>query len=338
MKKILIYVIILIMALYGKVMGKSVEIPGLDNPAFIIVDTDRFYVVDGIKVKIFSLKDYKKIGEFGKEGSGPGEFQKNPFMSRFTMQLTTSEDKLLISNMGRVFNYTRDGKYLSEKKSPGMRSGNFRFFGDNYVAVSFQMVDNVPHRTILLYDKEFKELKQIAKVKVTGSGGKVDPVPGAFEHAVIGDYVYISSVDGMEVKRFDKTGKPAGKVNVADYKFRPLNDTDKGNILKTFEKMSKQLYNMMKSRLAFPEKFPAIQRMFADGDHIVVQTWKDRKDGKRELYIFDKDLKNYKVVYVPFSMEDAIMPSPSDFHKGVMYQLVENEDSEEWDLHITKVI
>ncbi len=340
MKKIFIFVIVILLALVGKVSAETVELEGLNNPTFMTVDSKNIYVVDGIKIKIYSLKDYSKVGEFGKAGTGPGEFRQNPVVARASMQITTSGNHILVNNMDRLFLFTKDGKYVKEQKLANMRTSFFRDMGDKYAAVAVKVEGTEVYRGIAICNKsDLKEVKLLAKSKVEGGASSQNPLPSTVEHALIDNCLYVSASDGMGVFKFDSKGNPLGKVDIKDYKFRKVTDADKQNVLDTVKKMiPANLFERVKKMLKFPEHFPAIQRMLSDGKNIIVQTWKNNGKGEREIYIFDKDLKTHKVVYAPFFMEDAVVPYPSDVINGKMYQVVENEDTEEWDLHITKLI
>ena len=45
------------------------------KPNRIYLDQDRIYITERTKVFVYSLKDYKLINTFGKQGEGPGEFK-----------------------------------------------------------------------------------------------------------------------------------------------------------------------------------------------------------------------------------------------------------------------
>ena len=93
---------------YGRALGQ------FTRPKGIVHDKDEnLYVVDGYEIKLFSLKDAKLITRFGKNGEGPGEFPRHPRITFFPYEI-------FVRAMGKVLFFKRDGKYISEKKSPSL--------------------------------------------------------------------------------------------------------------------------------------------------------------------------------------------------------------------------
>jgi len=95
-------------------------------------------------------------------------------------------------------------------------------------------------------------------------------------------------------------------------------------------------YENFKPLLKFPAYFPAI-RGFSVGDgKIFVYTFKE-KGGRSEFFIFDLNGKLPKTTYLLLKGGMSHYQNPYFFSGWKMYQLVENEDDEEWDLHITEI-
>jgi len=82
---------------------------------------------------------------------------------------------------------------------------------------------------------------------------------------------------------------------------------------------------------SFPLKFFLI----ADGK-IYVQTFK-REKNKSEFYIFDLDGKLIRKVMAPFRESELLCAYPYTIANGKIYQVTENEDTEEWELHIDEI-
>jgi hypothetical protein len=74
--------------------------------------------------------------------------------------------------------------------------------------------------------------------------------------------------------------------------------------------------------------------MVIDEEKIFVLTY-NRKDGKNEFFIFDMDGKLLQKKFLPIQTLNGVSPYPYYIKNGSLYQLVENEDTEQWELQIT---
>lgn len=61
-----------------------------------------------------------------------------------------------------------------------------------------------------------------------------------------------------------------------------------------------------------------------------------KEAGKSEVQIFDLKGTLLEKSMIPIKEKNAKRFFPYDIKKGMLYQLVENED-EEWELHVTKI-
>jgi hypothetical protein len=76
--------------------------------------------------------------------------------------------------------------------------------------------------------------------------------------------------------------------------------------------------------------------MFSTGKKLYVMTWR-RKNQQNEFFIFDENLKLIRKSFLPLAYRNAILPAPFAIRNNKLYQLVENEDTEEWELHISEI-
>jgi hypothetical protein len=67
-----------------------------------------------------------------------------------------------------------------------------------------------------------------------------------------------------------------------------------------------------------------------------VQTFKREKE-KSEFYIFDLDGKLIRKVMAPIREAEFLLAYPFTIANGKIYQVTENEDTEEWELHIDNI-
>jgi hypothetical protein len=94
---------------------------------------------------------------------------------------------------------------------------------------------------------------------------------------------------------------------------------------------------MIKRDIKFPKYFPGIKFFnFADRKLYIIR-WTGTKD-KQKFAVFDLEGKFLKKALVPFYMKDTILPYAYAIGNGILYQLVENKDTEgKWDLHAADI-
>jgi hypothetical protein len=103
-----------------------------------------------------------------------------------------------------------------------------------------------------------------------------------------------------------------------------------------FRRIKKRLgmnaYDYMKKKVRWPEFFPAISDMIVDDVYVYVITWQ-RKDEKTETYIFNLEGKLEKKTWLTLKNYDGVVFFPYSIDNKYLFQLIENQDTEEWELH-----
>jgi hypothetical protein len=62
-----------------------------------------------------------------------------------------------------------------------------------------------------------------------------------------------------------------------------------------------------------------------------------RKDDGLECFVFNQKGKFLKKIFLLLVKENIFREYPYDINEGKIYQLVENDSEEGWDLHIRKI-
>lgn len=332
--------IVLILVLMGATVlfaAKVATLDGLKRPFFIKADEGRFYITDGPTVSIYSLKDYSLIKKFGKEGEGPREFKLNNRNARGVM-IALTEDKIVVNSVGRLSFFSKDGKYLGEKQTAGSGS-RFQPVGDDiYMGEGFGNENNINYSLRHLYDSNFKRGMEVYKREsFFQPRGALNPF--YFLSPVVEIYkekIFINGVDN-QVYVFDNTGKKLYTITFEHEKLKITDDYKKGvhGWYKT-NPGAKRFYHLIKDRLDFPEYFPGI-RMFnvADGK-VYILTYK-KKDEKSKFVVMDVNGKPLKKLFVHFAERDLRTFAPYTIKNDKLYQLVETEDNEAWELHVSDI-
>jgi predicted ester cyclase len=91
-------------------------------------------------------------------------------------------------------------------------------------------------------------------------------------------------------------------------------------------------YYLVKKMVRFPEFFPAIRDMVVDNGYVYALTYQ-RKENKSEFFVFDMEGKLVKKTFLPLYIYDGVAFFPYSIKNNYIYQLIENEDTEMWELH-----
>ena len=167
---------------------------------------------------------------------------------------------------------------------------------------------------------------------------------GSFEFPMISpmfmvadNLVYLVGEMGFTINAYDLDGKMIRTFS-RDYKKIRVTNHYKDGVHEFFKTSpsTAQAYEFIKNMIKFTEFYPAIQFFEIDGDLIFIQTF-NQKDNLWEFFVYDIRGKFIKSLFLPVAYENGFMPSPYTFKGGKLHQLIDNEDEEMWELHITEV-
>lgn len=152
------------------------------------------------------------------------------------------------------------------------------------------------------------------------------------------DKKIFATASGREDSVIDVFDTQGNKLYTVSYEYDrvPVSDTDKQNYLDFYKAGPlKYSWDIMKDQIKFPTKFPGLRNFLVADGKIYVQTYKKNKESS-EFLIFDLKGKFLKKALVPV-VEKDIYCYPYAISQGKLYQLVENEEKEHWELHAFSV-
>ena len=158
MKKFNLFVLFLLFSslVFPELIG---TLPQVMKPQMLVVKCDKFYISEGAKFSIYSLKDHKLINSFGKKGEGPGELIEIP---NYPNKITVQGDNIFVTGIGKAITFSKTGEFVREFKTT---QAVFQLIpaGKNLIAKEFaQSKDGkVRYMTIALYNSEMKKLKEL---------------------------------------------------------------------------------------------------------------------------------------------------------------------------------
>jgi hypothetical protein len=298
------------------------------NPYEFKVDVDRFYISEDTSIYIYSLKDYQLIKKFGKKGEGPGEFL---LVGGKELLIDILPGNIMVNSYGKVVYFTKDGDYLREKKIKAV-SKRLTPVNDQFVGLKYKRENKILFHQINLYNSSFELVKTIYQHKhglQLGTKRKFNPLTIDPPACKVGDNK-IFMLDGQHeaVHVFNEKGEPLFSVTNKD-ELLEFTDEDKKDMLN--DPYWKGLTQRISPIIDFPGYFPPINWFYIDPVQKVIylNTFK-RENEKRKYILFDFNGRFIKKILLPSGGHIA-------FFNGKYYRLVENEDEEVWELHVTEI-
>lgn len=313
----------------------------LVNPHKIIVSGHRVIVEDFPRVYLYSAKDYKLRHFFGKEGEGPGEYFPRSGYRR--LNITVRKDFIFVESRGRLSFFNGAGTFIREINSAAA-GYLFQPLGkDTFITLKdVGGSDGVLYKTVNLYGPDLKIRKEIFKAKHGSQEGKsIVLFDRALRYFVCGGYIYIVNDFDFLIRVFDRSGNFVRDIRREDYRFLEITEAHKK---RTRDYLSHHLksYPQIRHRLKFPAGFPAVRHIECDNRELYVTTFRKKKapsigvEGV-ECFIFDLEGNFLRRRFLPLVEESVLREYPYDIYNRKVYQLIENEETEQWDLHISDI-
>jgi hypothetical protein len=327
----------------------GVLLPDFFNPDSIAVDDRHIYITEFPTIYIYSLRDFKLKKKIGRQGEGPQEF------NRFAL-LSIHGDYLVVSDRNKVLYYTKDGDYIKEIKARSIMHWGVQPIGNRFVGKSKTREKNTEFDTTNIYNSNLEKINNIFKTKfffqVEAGGKKCDALEiRGLQFQVFDDKIFFKKGKNFIIDVFDSSGKMLYRIHHEFEKIK-ISEADKKryhDYFKTVQPWKKMYDSLIKKEIYFPDYFPAIQMFIVADEKIYVMTYKKEKE-KSEFVILDLEGKLLKKVFLPFNQSDewfhySLTKLASQFSphatftikNGKLYQLIENEDEETWELHITDI-
>jgi hypothetical protein len=304
---------------------KVVRLPEVLKPHTMAVDENQLYICEFTSISIYSLDDFSLVKRFGRKGEGPMEF-------KGSTSVNCQTDRLIISSTGKISIFNKDGEFIEEMKNNNLFIRGFKPIQDKYVAEKNNFREK---RKIVLCDSKLAIIKDLFEEKTAERPGVIFGC--TLDVHTYKNKIYISGGKNFTLDVFDIDGKRLFSVN-RDYKLIKFTDDHKHKFLESYRKnpVTKQFYTHFKKKAIFSDYFPAIRKFIVADGKIYVHTYKV-KNNKTEFFIFEENGKFLKAVYLPVFDKEFMSPAIYRIKNGKLFQLVEGEDKEEWEIHITEI-
>lgn len=339
MKKIIFTILlpIILNLLFSSVVSavEVIPLPDLINPDGIQVDGHQLYITEQQSIYIYSLKNFSLTKKFGKSGEGPQEFKVSHY-SDGRIYIHVERGILMVNSLKKISFFTKNGDYIKEIRTTS--GARFKPVGNGYAGYGNVMENKIMYRTVNLYDGDLKKIKELYREEVGGMGKEINAVtllkPLLFH--VTDDKLFIAGKNGI-IYVFDSNGRHLYSIS-REYKPIPFTGEHRRKFILDFKTHPRfnSLYEVVEKQLTYPVYFPLTRDFHAVDQKVYVRTYGEEK-GKSEFFIFTTAGKLLKRVMLQVKEKDALESYPYAIRNGKLYQLVENEDLEEWELHVESI-
>lgn len=310
------------------------KLPEVMDPFHMTMADGRLYIVENFSVAHLyrmGAKGVAFVKTFGREGQGPGEFD-------FMYRIRVLADHLDVSASHKLVRFSRDGEYIDEVKVPvGMFKGGIYRIGESYLAGDLQLDPKETTRTIRLYDKNFKLIREIGAHKEPMGLDKINLVSDVFSPRVVGDQIFVI-LSGKEsiVTVYDRNGIRQKDIRLP---LAPIKMTAalREAIIKPLreDRELRSGWAEFEKRIFLPDQTPGLDYFDVVDGKFVARTYKYRQDSV-EFAVFDPEGRELRRTFLPFTgrLSNGILFC---FYQGRYFYLRENVDEEVWELHSEKV-
>jgi hypothetical protein len=336
MKKI-VFVILLFMMCFPIFSEKLAVLKEITRPSFdIVMDRDQFYVVEGAHIFIYSLKDYTLMHTFGQKGEGPGEFKLG---TDEDVYIVPKNEHLIIESDGKLSYFTREGQFLKDVKIPFRGYNLMQPLGDKMVGFKDEANEETKtyYKILYLFTPDLEKYREVCRSKHNYQQAGFTVLRGTFLFKVHQNKIFVSYWGGDFIMDcFDQEGNRLFLIEDKKFEKRKTSADDIRRIHDYFKTYFEGYYARNRDAIRIEKNWPAIGTFFLDGDRLYILTYVSRETGRVEewlVYIYDIGGKFIKKLYLPLKEQDVWQVYPATFYGGKLYQLLENEETEEWELH-----
>jgi len=329
-KKILVFIIIVILGFTTFVRARVVAVfDEILKPNRICLDQEHIFITERTTIFIYSLSDFKLINKFGREGEGPGEF-------KIPLFIIPMADKLLINSLGKISFFSKQGILLNEIKSDG-NSNYFFPLGKGFAGSTYTQERGLRYFTLNRFDSKLKKGMELVKEQIPiQQPGKIELFRRAFMHRTYKDRLYVTGKEGFVLDCISQTGELLYTIKRENFKRHKISSEDIKNADKYFKIRYGDSYEEIKERITYPGYFPEIRSFYLVDNKIYILPY-EWKENALKFYIYTIEGKPLSEKFIPFALQYSMQPYPFAIQNDQLYQLIENESNEDWELHINKI-
>jgi hypothetical protein len=311
------------------------------DPTQLLVDDRYIYVVDFPFIYLYSTSDYTLKKKIGEQGEGPKQFHyfRGSLVNKTdAFKINIESGKMIVSSQGKVTFYSQNGIYQKEIRTNHRHDHKFFPVKNKFLGLTARReADNLFYIKLFICNDRLIPEKEIFTFKRFSQPPRGD-INVVYDKGVIFDVcqekIFVTAVgrENSLIDVFDMEGKKIYSISY-NYERPVVTQEDKNQYLDYYRAGPlKFVWDRFKKQIKFPVYFPGLNNFCTDSMKIYVVTFKRIKD-KNEMIIFDIKGKFLKKIMVPLQKKDIYF-YPYTIHRGKLYQLVEREDDEKWEVKV----
>ncbi len=279
-------------------------LPEILEPDGFQVSGNEVFILERATVYVFDLPSLSLKRRFGREGQGPGEVEITPWLSN---TLRVSPDQAIIDSVNKLVVYTRKGELIREKRRLPQFT-QVEPWGDHYAVrmrISGNDSDKKQYSSIQFLNGETEELCELYRQPFAAQREQLDIIPDSIHFQAYENNLYVEkSPEGFVIDVYEPGGQKVREIR-REHDKRPVTRADRlfyEQLLKDdpMMKIQKESWEQFKTRtrLRYPESFPAIRDFVIADGRIYVQTY-GGDDSRAEFVVLDLDGKLLKRIDLP---------------------------------------
>ena len=327
----IVYFVIAALSLHG---SQVIPLPEVYLcPEILRVDRGEVIFNYSLTFYVHRLHPFEQRAAFGREGEGPGEFKN-------LIHLSIRHPHFLVYTIGKISFFTRQGRLVRELKLAGGR--HLEPAGDGYVGYAMETAGRVLRISVNLYGSDGAKQAILLKKKhffqLTRQMDLIQLALGRPQRAhyqVHNGNIFVAGEDDT-IHVFDFEGRTRSILKLA-YTKRSVGPKEKEKVLELLHSRFKsdRVRQLIRDNGYFPAHFPA-RRFVIDADRIYIPTF-HRRGGTTRFVVMDLTGRILTTIDLPFSDLSYLTPSTYTIHQGKLYQFVDNEDLEHFEIHIRDI-
>ena len=315
---------------------KSAALPELNNPISIEIDENELYVLDEAVVYVYSLKDYRFLGKFGRKGEGQGQLMPNP---EVPLAMNIANGNVFLSSQIKMIRFSKKGEIIKEQRIP------FSFqtipFGENFVSIKISTIHALNSFNAILYDPGFNQLKLLYSRERTpvSRRGMFSLPPELIIIRSSKDKLFVfDQQKGSVIDTFDLQGNRLDNIKI-DYQRIKITDSFKRTAEAWF--MAQPSFNMaaeeLRKMIYFPDYLPMMRNFIIKNQKLYIQTYKTQGNSS-EFIILDFHGKLIKQTFLPVYETSPLQLNSSNiftFFNEKYYWLAKTGRG--WEIHVEEI-
>jgi hypothetical protein len=335
MKKIIL-VLLAVLFVQPLFSGEGTVLSELTYPISMMIEQDNLIINEKSKVFIYSLKDFKLVTSFGSLGEGPREFMISNTSGFPTIRLGCDDKHIYVTSLSKLSLFTLNGEFEKEKKIlPHFLA--VTPLGDHYaVWDDFTDQNGNRFRKIHIFDNQLTKIKEISKSENNLSmKNGLQFYKSFFKYVTYKGKIYIATTDEILIDVFDEEGKKLFAIT-HEYEKQAVKKEDKDERIDSLKIAQPRVYDYFRDKIFFPEFFPGIRDFIVTNDKIYLFTHKKNGD-KSECLILDLKGKLIETIELPLKESGPRKWFPYTIKNNNVYQIVESESTNNWELNVSDI-